>query len=100
MGIDSSRVSADLLKEIKRDWIENRILGKERITQISQDLRLGSGVHLQQDTTKSVEDLVSWSDVLRRSSEFDTVVHSIVENLREVSSEDDFIYNVLNSTFR
>jgi hypothetical protein len=99
MGIDSSRIAADLLKGIKRDWIENEILGKEKIAQITQDLRLASGSHFQQGTSKSTEDLVSWSDALRRSDEFDAAVRSIVEELGEVNSEDDFVHNVLKPLF-
>jgi len=98
MGADSSRISTELLKEIKRDWIEKGILGKEKISKAAQDLGKALNVSHQQ-AVNNVTDLANWSHALRRSNEFDAAVHSIVEQLNKVGSDDDFIYNILKPLF-
>jgi hypothetical protein len=96
VGVDSSRISAERLREIKRDWVEKSIAGKEKISKAAQSFGRTSS-SLQQWNVNS--DLVNWSEALQRSNEFDNAVRTFVDELSGVGSENDFIYNILKPLF-
>jgi hypothetical protein len=98
MAVDSSRTPVEVLREIKRDWIDKGIPGKGKILGIVQGLDVTSERPSEGKTTM-LTDLISWAKALQSSEEFDACVQSIAEELSKIKSEDDFIANILKPLF-
>lgn len=98
MAVDSSRTPVEVLREIRRDWVDKGVPGKGRILNIVQGLDVTSE-RPSEDKTKVLTDLIGWAEALQSSEEFDACVQSIAEEISKIKSEDDFIANILKPLF-
>lgn len=94
MAVDSSQIPANTLYKVKQDWVEEGVLGKNTILILAQSIQQSSS-----ETKGATIALLSWSEALVKSEEFDEHIKLISEEISNVKEEDTFIAQTLKPLF-
>lgn len=99
--VDRAAIPEEVLVRVKRDWVEEGVLGRDAILDYCKSVQDESTSHLATYLEHSFEldELQSWSQALRKYREFDRFIERIVEEIQAIPSEDDFIRRVLKPLF-
>src|SRR5438105_2475118 len=96
-AVDSLPVDPSTLREIKRDWTEQGVLGAKRINQL-----LSKIVKSQPPQPWSLiasdpvtESFVNWAHALEHKKTFDTDIQEAQLRLKGIKNEDEFIRSIL-----
>ena len=94
-AIDSFNISAQLLHEIKKDWIEKRLLGRGRIVDLATSFPINESLQIE-SITKS---FLQWVDALKRQMTFDEAFVRAKSRITSAKNEDEFIHDILKPIF-
>jgi hypothetical protein len=99
--VDRAAIPEEVLVQVKKDWVEEGFLGRDAILDYCKSVQdeSTSDVATYPEHSIELDELQSWSQALRKYREFDRFIEKIVEEIKAIPSEDDFIERVLKPLF-